>query len=86
VLEFEMNPRAAVDAPRIHHPWLPDRLQVEENLARSHPDLPDALRRLGHSVEVKPRQGDAHTIVVLPDGRVLGIADQRRSGAAAGVN
>jgi hypothetical protein len=37
-------------------------------------------------VEAKPRQGDAHTIYVLPDGRVLGIADRRRSGAAAGVN
>jgi gamma-glutamyltranspeptidase/glutathione hydrolase len=86
VLEFEMNPRAALDAPRMHHPWLPDRLQIEAELVRSHPDLPDALRRLGHTLETRPRQGDAHTIYVLPDGRVLGIADRRRSGAAAGVN
>jgi gamma-glutamyltranspeptidase/glutathione hydrolase len=86
VLEFEMNPRAALDAPRMHHPWLPDRLQIEAELVRSHPDLPDALRRLGHTLETRPRQGDAHTISVLPDGRVLGAADGRRSGAAAGVN
>src|SRR6185436_2112680 len=66
VLEFEMNPREAVDAPRTHHQWLPDRLQVEATLAQTKPGVLEALRRMGHTIETKPHQGDAHTIFVLP--------------------
>ena len=29
VIEFDMDPVSAVDAPRIHHPWLPDRIVFE---------------------------------------------------------
>jgi gamma-glutamyltranspeptidase/glutathione hydrolase len=85
VLEYEMSPRAAVDAPRFHHQWLPDTLQVEAALARQHPDLVASLQRRGHAIVIKPRQGDAHTIYVTPAGEQIGIADPRRSGWAAGV-
>jgi gamma-glutamyltranspeptidase/glutathione hydrolase len=84
VLEFGMPPREAVDAPRMHHPWLPDRLAVEQSALRQSPDLEPALRALGHAVTPVPRQGDAHTIYVTPSGEQIGVADKRRSGAAAG--
>ena len=84
VLEFRMTPREAVDAPRLHHQWLPDRLLIEAAAARERSDLVAALRALGHAVEERPRQGDAHTIYVADDGRRIGAADRRRSGAAAG--
>ena len=32
ILEFEMPLREAVDAPRMHHAWMPDRVQMEEGL------------------------------------------------------
>ena len=85
VLEFEMPPRDAVDAPRLHHQWLPDRLIVESTRHAPDPDVIAALRALGHTVEPRPRQGDAHTIYVTPEGGQIGVADRRRSGAAAGV-
>ena len=34
VLDFDMDPRTAVDAPRFHHQWFPDRIKVEPRLAR----------------------------------------------------
>ncbi len=77
VLEFELSPRAAVDAPRTHHAWLPDVLTLEGKRWDA-PTL-DALRAMGHSVRFTDYQGDAHTIVVDPKtGQIHGVADTRR--------
>ncbi len=85
VLEFDITLREAVDAPRLHHQWLPDVVRVEPALRSQHPEALEALRRMGHTIDPQsPRQGDAHSIQVLPDGTYLGVADTRRSGAAAG--
>jgi gamma-glutamyltranspeptidase / glutathione hydrolase len=86
VVDFHMDLRAAVDAPRLHHQWLPDRVRVEPALAREHPKLVDALRGMGHRVEVETdTQGDAHSIEVDPaTGDLIGVADKREDGSAAG--
>jgi gamma-glutamyltranspeptidase/glutathione hydrolase len=85
VLEFDMPLRDAVDAPRLHHQWLPDTIAIEPALRTDHPEPIEALRRLGHVIADKsPRQGDAHSIAVRADGQYVGVADTRRSGAAAG--
>ncbi len=75
-LEFGMEPRAAVDAPRTHHQWFPDELALE---GRSWPDQTrHALLELGHRIKVVNRQGIANTIVVDRAGaRIFGIADRR---------
>jgi len=85
VLEFEMSPRDAVDAPRLHHQWLPDRLIVESAGNRLNTEHFTELGKLHHTVVERPRQGDAHTIYVTPRGEQIGVADRRRSGAAAAV-
>lgn len=88
-LEFEMDPRAAVDAPRLHHQWLPDEVQLE---AVAEPISPDTLKRLhdlGHAVSRRESdgspfvQGDAHTIFVR-QATYFGVADKRIHGGAAG--
>jgi len=85
VLEFDMPLRDAVDAPRLHHQWLPDTIAMEPALRKGHPEAVEALRQLGHVIADKsPRQGDAHSIAVQTDGKYVGVADTRRSGAAAG--
>jgi gamma-glutamyltranspeptidase / glutathione hydrolase len=76
VLEFDMDVRAAVDAPRYHHQWLPDSASFEDRA------LPDStLRRLtemGHAVRQRGQQGDAHTIYFDPKTRAaLGANDVR---------
>jgi gamma-glutamyltranspeptidase/glutathione hydrolase len=86
VLEFNMSPREAVDAPRMHHQWFPDRLEAEPGLLRNHAAAVDQLRKMGQVLNAKPVvQGDAHTIWIDPaTGIYTGVADDRTSGAAVG--
>jgi gamma-glutamyltranspeptidase / glutathione hydrolase len=86
VLEFEMSIRDAVDAPRLHHQWLPDVVRVEPALAKDHAKTLEKLREMGHTIErMSGTQGDAHSIRVDPrTDRYEGAADRRRGGWAAG--
>jgi gamma-glutamyltranspeptidase / glutathione hydrolase len=83
VAEYGLNGREAVDLPRIHHQWMPDRLSFEEG------QLPEAvveqLRALGHEMSSAPRQGDAHSIWVGPDGEAQGVNDRRTPDSKASV-
>jgi gamma-glutamyltranspeptidase / glutathione hydrolase len=84
VLEFELPVREAVDAPRLHHAWFPDVVEMERGL-REDGELVRKLEAMGHKVAPRPvQQGDAHTIRIGPHGRYEGAADRRRSGWAAG--
>jgi gamma-glutamyltranspeptidase / glutathione hydrolase len=85
VLEFELPVREAVDAPRLHHAWFPDVVEMERGL-REDRELVQKLEAMGHKVAPRPvGQGDAHTIRIDPAGRRYeGAADRRRSGWAAG--
>jgi gamma-glutamyltranspeptidase/glutathione hydrolase len=82
VIDFGMDVRSAVDAPRLHHAWFPDEARFEA--ASDHPAAVARLRAMGHAVS-GARQGDAHTIWVDPrTGRYVGAADHRIDGKAAG--
>ena len=82
VLVYDMDVRRAIAAPRVHHQWLPDRLNVEpwglDTLT-----IAD-LKRRGHQIEERPSWGNANAIVVMPDGSLEGAADPRGEGAASG--
>jgi gamma-glutamyltranspeptidase/glutathione hydrolase len=81
VLDYGMDIRQAVDAPRLHHAWFPDVVRFEGISA--HPDLAQKLRAMGHLVE-GTRQGDAHSIYVDPaTGHYFGAADHRIRGKVA---
>src|SRR5207245_913169 len=82
VIDFDMDVRAAVDAPRLHHQWFPDEVRLERSDRFA--DAVEPLRALGHRIGFA-RQGDAHSIRVDPKtGRYSGAADRRISGKAAG--
>ncbi len=82
VVDFDMDIRAAVDAPRLNHQWFPDEVRFEGT--DRYPEAVAALRRMGHTVS-GGRQGDAHSIWVDPKtGRYVGAADRRINGKAAG--
>ena len=74
--------REAVDAPRSHHQWLPDRLTIEANGATA--DVVEKLRALGHEVRMQGTQGSAQSIWVHPiTGTAFGVADKRDATAKA---
>jgi len=80
VLDYGLDAQAAVNAPRVHHQWLPDRVEAERGV----PDATvGALRARGHAVERGDRWGAPNVIVVRhdrPGGSILeGGADPRRA-------
>jgi gamma-glutamyltranspeptidase/glutathione hydrolase len=86
VLEFKMSPLEAVAAPRLHHAWFPDHVQVETLMLNSHAQTIDELKRMGHAIRPQGgKQGDAHTIWIDPQsGEYHGVPDSRIGGAARG--
>ncbi len=85
-LDFGLDVQRAVDAPRLHHAWFPDRVSFEALGRPEYAGSVEQLRRMGHQFAPKPhRQGDAHSIWVDPaTGRRVGAADHRIDGKASG--
>jgi gamma-glutamyltranspeptidase / glutathione hydrolase len=82
VTAWNMTGRDAVDAPRSHHQWLPDRFTVET--AGVPEDILGALKALGHDARAAGRQGSAQSIWVHPiTGTAFGVADRRDATAKA---
>jgi gamma-glutamyltranspeptidase/glutathione hydrolase len=75
VIDFDMDIRAAVDAPRLHHQWFPDTARFEGT--SEYPEAVERLRQLGHSI-AGTTQGDAHSIWVDPKTGVYHGAEDRR--------
>jgi gamma-glutamyltranspeptidase / glutathione hydrolase len=84
VIDFGMNVQEAVDAPRIHHQWLPDRLDYERNGLS--PDTLVLLQRRGHVLRPISAQGVVEAIVYNAKEDVLeGGCDRRAAdGGVAG--
>ncbi len=80
VIDHHLNIQAAVNAPRIHHQWLPDYIRIEEGLSS---DTIKLLVGMGHSVQKKSAMGAIQSIMITPDGTMYGGADPRRSTASA---
>ena len=84
VTDFGMNPQDAVDAPRFHHQWMPDRISLERGFS---PDTIALLKARGHEIDEARGSGSVAAVVeaIVNDGGWLqGAADGRRPGKAAG--
>ncbi|SHI14686.1 gamma-glutamyltransferase [Bradyrhizobium erythrophlei] len=79
VLDYSMNVAAAVDAPRLHHQWLPDEVRIERGFAD---DTIAELKAKGHHVVEPLGQTSANSIAVTDYG-LLGAPDPRSRGAEA---
>jgi len=84
VVDFGMNIQQAIDAPRFHHQWMPDRIQFE--LLGINRDTRAALERKGHVFAEKPgNMGDAEGVMIDPKtGMRLGASDSRSGGVPVG--
>jgi gamma-glutamyltranspeptidase / glutathione hydrolase len=82
IVDYDMNIQQAIDAPRIHHQWLPDEFVFEPYGLSG--DTQKALIARGHKL-AKPRYlGDAEGIMIEEKTGVrLGATDPRRSDGLA---
>jgi len=84
IIDHKMNIQQAIDAPHIHHQWLPDEV-VYEPLGLTD-DTRRALEARGHKFTTKPENmSDAQGIMIEEKTGVrLGASDARNDGAAVG--
>jgi gamma-glutamyltranspeptidase/glutathione hydrolase len=83
VLDFGMNVQDAIDAPRFHHQWQPDKLSLEPGIS---PDTVALLKSRGYEVDYAPGVVLAQVAAIVSDGGWLqGGSDGRSAmGKAAG--
>jgi gamma-glutamyltranspeptidase/glutathione hydrolase len=82
MIDHGMTPQEAVDAPRIHHQWLPDMIYAER-FALS-PDTQAQLRDMGYSITEQTNWGAAELIAIDPYKTVKGIASSGNDSALSG--
>jgi gamma-glutamyltranspeptidase/glutathione hydrolase len=81
-MRLGMEPQAAINAPRFHHQWVPDRISLEPAFPDS---LEAALNARGHATHRVGHIGLVNAIAIDPaTGDRLGAADPRHDGAAVG--
>jgi gamma-glutamyltranspeptidase/glutathione hydrolase len=83
VIDHDMGIQQALDAPRIHHQWMPDELVVEPYGIS--PDTRKVLESFGQKFAEKPVYiANATGIMIDDKGVRLGAVDSRGSGGAVG--
>jgi len=82
VIDFKMNVQDAVDFPRIHEQWKPDRLEFETGVS---PDTIAILKRMGYPIDESHPQVLARVEAIeINDGWLQGAHDGRGPGKAEG--
>lgn len=82
VLEYDMRIDRAIEAMKIHHQWLPDRILYERNLLS--PDTRKSLEAMGHTLVPTSRLGVLMGITYDPEtGTFVGHSDSSSMNGAA---
>ncbi len=83
IVDFGMSPQEAVDAPRVHHQWLPDEVYFEPfGLS---PDTLAILKTEGYVLKEQSPWGAAELIVVAPAETTAGPASSGNDSASSGA-
>jgi len=82
MIDHGMAPGEAVDAPRLHHQWLPDLIHTERfALSR---DTRALLEGMGHTITEQSNWGAAALIAVGPSRDTSGAPNTAQPDAMAG--
>ena len=83
VIDYKMSLKDAVEAPRTHHQWFPDKIFLENKMFNS--DVREKLIDLGHHIDYKNSIGESNCIMYSTKNNLfLGVSDNRRNGKAIG--
>jgi gamma-glutamyltranspeptidase/glutathione hydrolase len=74
ILDFAMPVASAVSSPRVHHQWLPDRLNVERKIT---PETRRDLEQRGHTLREQASLGVVQAIT-WDGAKMNGTADPRK--------
>ena len=80
VVDHDMNIAEASAAPRMHHQWHPDKLQLEDGFS---PDTIRILEARGHTIASSQFSMGSLQTVSLRDGVFRGASDPRRPNAGS---
>jgi gamma-glutamyltranspeptidase/glutathione hydrolase len=81
IVEFDMDPQAAVAAARFHHQWQPDHVLLEAAIPE---DVRMGLVERGHKTKRFELYSSVQLVLKSDDG-VLGGSDPRKGGWPAGL-
>ena len=82
-IDYGMDLESAVQSPRIHHQWLPDKLFFEAGALQLR--VIAQLKQMGHQVEESTRHGDIQAIARVKErSGWLGVSDRRHFGMPLG--
>ncbi len=83
VIDYGLDIQQAVNAPRFHHQWQPDEIDIEKTGIS--PDTIKLLQARGHKIKTETYWSDGECIAVDPKtGELLGAPDGRNGGKAVG--
>ncbi len=80
VVDFGMNVQDAVDFPRFHDQWKPDKIYVEKGIS---PDTVALLKGMGHQVDTTGGGVADVEAIVIDGGWLQGGSDTKRSAQSA---
>jgi gamma-glutamyltranspeptidase/glutathione hydrolase len=80
-LDYGQSLEDAVAGRRFHHQWRPNCVTYEKGLDEK---IVEGLRDLGHNVEEIESGGRTQAIAIDSAGKLIGVADPRSGGTAAG--
>jgi len=91
-LAYGMSLPEAMFAPRIHHQWFPDELQIEVQKGEAPEGLAAALKQMGHTVKLVESGNDGRHLfgnvqaihVDADSGLITGVSDPRGEGRPKG--
>jgi gamma-glutamyltranspeptidase/glutathione hydrolase len=81
IINFRMNTDDAVNKPKFHHQWLPDRVDIENDFPA---ETRSALEKMGYKMYVRDKIGRTEVIKVNEDGSFEAVADNRGDDSAEG--
>jgi len=80
ILEFNMDAVDAVNKPKFHHQWSPDRIDVEKDFPA---DVKQKLEAMGYSINVREAIGRTE-VIQIKGKKIIAVGDKRGDDDARG--